>query len=173
MGRTAVSEEANTLDSFRKGARYAPNVATRPEKTGFAKVLTEARKAAGFKDAYELADASGVSRARIAQIESGDYEDLKLSTIEALAKAVKKDPLAMLAESREPIARPELEALLLRFRSSYWNTEYLRTHSREGIASDAEIEEIRKDPPEVLLGGGANEEAVAKVIEADRATRRR
>lgn len=78
------------------GAAAAP--ADEPADRRLGRSLVLARMAVGMTQ-EALAAAAGVSRATVAQIESG-HSDPRLSTIRLLAAALRTDPVMLLADSR-------------------------------------------------------------------------
>ena len=65
----------------------------------------------------ELADAAGISRASVAQIEGQRYSSFTLATLEGIAAALHVDPVALLKS-----AEGSLTPLVKQFRSSPWAT---------------------------------------------------
>lgn len=63
----------------------------------------------------ELADAAGISRASVAQIEGQRYNSFTLATLEGIAKALGTAPIALL-EQRDHALSPLVES----FRQSPW-----------------------------------------------------
>lgn len=57
------------------------------------------RKQRGLTQA-ELAEAAGISRVSVADIESGRRDDVKLSTIKALAAALQVDNYALFSDEK-------------------------------------------------------------------------
>lgn len=61
--------------------------------------LERLRKQRGMTQA-ELAEAAGISRVSVADIESGRRDDIKLSTLKALAAALQVDNYALFSEEK-------------------------------------------------------------------------
>ncbi len=61
--------------------------------------LERLRKQRGLTQA-ELAEAAGISRVSVADIESGRRDDVKLSTIKALAAALQVDNYALFSDEK-------------------------------------------------------------------------
>src|SRR5687768_12725726 len=82
-----------------------PSTRNRPVGQTLADNLLAARTIAGLTQ-QELADAAGVSRATVAQLETGDG-DPRLSTIVHLAEALQISPMLLI------VGKPEVTALAL------------------------------------------------------------
>jgi transcriptional regulator with XRE-family HTH domain len=120
-----------------------------------AKNLVVARVIAGITQ-QELADASGISRATVAQIETG-YSDPRLSTIVELAKALHMSPILLLVGpveiqaltrlvQMENIGTPGLDTpLLLRMRQ-YLDTGMLKDRVRAAQVGAEAVESTASSP---------------------------
>lgn len=124
-----------------------------------AEVLKEARKRSGLSQ-YDLEERSGVSRQTITDIERGETDNVKLSTLERLAKALDVGIRDLIPSGVTPIG-----PLIDRFLAS--------DYGRDAKPSEDEVAWLRALPPIEWGGGEPTEKTIDRLLDALRSSRAR